>query len=142
MAAPVAVALGCELWGLELFRAGSQTVLRVFIDRKAGGVGVDDCERVSRQLASIFDVEDPIPGEYTLEVSSPGMDRPFFALHQYLEYMGEDIRVQLRAPFAGRRKFRGRLMAVEEGEIVMVMDDHEYRFPFESIDKANLIAKF
>lgn len=141
LAAPVATALGCELWGVELIRSRNHSLLRVFID-KIGGVSVDDCERVSRHLASVLDVEDPIPGEYTLEVSSPGMDRPFFTPHQYHAYIGEDIRVQLRAPFEGRRKYRGRLTAVAEGDIVMEVDDHEYRFPFASIDKANLVPRF
>ena len=141
LAAPVAAALGCDLWGLELLGSRNHSVLRVFID-KAEGVSVDDCERVSRQLASVFDVEDPIPGEYTLEVSSPGVDRPLFSLCQYGAYLGEDIRVQLRAPFEGRRKYRGRLTAVAEGDVVMEMDGHEYRFPFEGIDKANLVSRF
>jgi ribosome maturation factor RimP len=76
--APVAASLGCELWGLEYLTQGRYTTLRIYIDRQEGGVSLEDCEKVSRQVSSVMDVEDPIDGEYTLEVSSPGMDRPLY----------------------------------------------------------------
>ena len=85
---PVVEALDCELWGLELQSGGKRKLLRIYIDRE-DGIGVEDCERVSRQSGSVLDVEDPITGEYTLEVSSPGMDRLLFKLEQYPAYVGE-----------------------------------------------------
>lgn len=141
MIEPVVAALDYKLWGIDFFARGGRATLRVYIDRDAG-IGVDDCERVSRQLGSLFDVEDPIAGEYTLEVSSPGMDRPLFTLDQYRLYVGEEISLRLRAPFEGRRKYRGRLTAVAEDEIVLEMDEHEYTFPLAGIDRANLIPRF
>jgi ribosome maturation factor RimP len=77
MIAPVVVSLGCEFWGMEYLTQGRYTTLRIFIDAPKG-VSLDDCEKVSRQVSAILDVEDPIQGEYTLEVSSPGMDRPLY----------------------------------------------------------------
>ena len=102
MVSPVATALGCELWGLEYLTQGRYTTVRIFIDGP-NGVSLDDCERVSRQVSSVFDVEDPIDGEYTLEVSSPGMDRPLYKESQYLRYVGETISVRMRIARDGRR---------------------------------------
>lgn len=139
--APTVVALGYEFWGVEFFTHGSQVMLRVFID-KADGINVDDCALVSRQLSAVLDVEDPIASEYTLEVSSPGMDRPLFTLEQFGRYVGEQVRIRLRMPFDGRRNFSGRLVGVEEEDVVVAVDDHEYLLPVEMIDKANVVPTF
>lgn len=139
--APPVVALGYEFWGLEYFTHGRQSVLRVFIDR-AEGITVDDCALVSRQLSAVLDVEDPIAAEYTLEVSSPGMDRPLFTLEQFGRYRGEQVKVRLRAPFDGRRNFNGTLVGIEGDEIVVAVEDHEYLLPVELIDKAQLVPRF
>ena len=138
---PVAEAFDCELWGLDYRAQGKKSLLRLYID-KQGGVAVEDCERISRQAASVLDVEDPIAGEYTLEVSSPGMDRPFFRLEQYANYVGETIAIKLRMAFDGRRKFTGVLAGIENDEIVLQVDNEEYLLPFELIDKANLVPRF
>ena len=138
---PVAVAMGLELWGVEYFARSTTSLLRVYIDRE-DGVGIEDCKQFSRQLGSVLDVEDPIHGEYTLEVSSPGLDRPLYSLAQYGKYIGETIDLKLRLPFEDRRKFKGELKAIEADEVVMVVDDHEYLFPFESIEKARLVPRF
>lgn len=138
---PVAVAMGLELWGVEYFARSTTSLLRVYIDRE-DGVGIEDCKQFSRQLSSVLDVEDPIHGEYTLEVSSPGLDRPLYSLAQYGKYIGETIDLKLRLPFEDRRKFKGELKAIEAGEVVMVVGDHEYLFPFESIEKARLVPRF
>lgn len=138
---PVAESLGCELWGVEFFSQGRRSLLRIYID-KADGISVEDCERVSRQASSVLDVEDPISSEYTLEVSSPGMDRPLFKLSHYLQSVGERVQVKLRMPFEGRRKFTGLLKGVEDEEVVLEVDNEEYVLPFESIDKANVIPQF
>jgi ribosome maturation factor RimP len=138
---PAVSALGCELWGLEYLTQGRRALLRVYID-KAGGVGVEDCERVSRQVSSLLDVEDPIRSEYTLEVSSPGMDRPLFRLEQFQANVGERVALRLRQPFEGRRKFTGLLKTVENEEIVLEVDDEEYLLPYELIDKANVVPQF
>ncbi len=138
---PVVESLGCELWGLDYHGQGKKSMLRVYIE-KDDGVSLEDCERVSRQVSSVLDVEDPIAGEYTLEVSSPGMDRPFFRLEQYSDYVGQKLAVRLRTAFEGRRNFTGILKGIEGDEIVLEVDNEEYLLPFELIDKANLIPAF
>lgn len=133
--------LGYELWGIEISGSGKQTILRVYIDRSSG-IGIEDCEKVSRQVSSVLDVEDPIRSEYTLEVSSPGMDRPLFKLTQFQESVGETVTLRLRMPFEGRRKFKGLLKGIEDDEIVLEVDNEEYILPYELIDKANIVPRF
>mgnify|MGYP000067757340 FL=1 len=89
-----------------------------------------------------MDVEDPIAGEYALEVSSPGMDRPLYTLDQFERYAGHKVSLKLRMPFDGRRKFEGVLKGIEGNDVVMVVDDSEYLFPVDSIDKANVVPQF
>jgi len=139
---PVIEALGCELWGLELQAGGKTKLLRIYIDRAGGAVGIEDCERVSRQSSAVLDVEDVINGEYILEVSSPGMDRPLYDLSQYEQFIGEDISLRLRFPYEGRRNFKGRLTGVDGDEIIVVATDHEFLFPVEGIEKANVVPRF
>ena len=138
---PGVEALGFELWGVEYQSHARQSLLRIYIDAEQG-VSVDDCAKVSHQVSGVLDVEDPITGEYTLEVSSPGMDRPLYHLEQYSRYIGSDITIRLRIAFEGRRKFQGRLVAVEGDEVVVLLDGHEYVLPFEQIDKAQVVPSF
>ncbi|GLS26868.1 ribosome maturation factor RimP [Marinibactrum halimedae] len=138
---PAVEALSCEFWGLEYFTHGKNTVLRLYID-KDGGVGIEDCEKVSRQVSSILDVEDPIVGEFTLEVSSPGADRTLFTLDQYHRFIGETVSIKLRVAFEGRRKFSGVLAGVEGEDVILVVGDEEYLLPIDSIDKANIVPRF
>jgi len=130
-------ALGFELWGLEYLSQGRHTLLRLFIDCESG-ISVDDCALVSQQVSSVLDVEDPISGDYTLEVSSPGMDRLLFKLEQFPAYLGETVELRLRAPFEGRRKFKGTLKGIEGEDVVVQVDDHEYLIPHSAIDKARI----
>ena len=133
--------LGCELWGIECQRAGRFMTVRLFID-KDGGVGVDDCADVSRQVSAILDVEDPIADKYNLEVSSPGLDRPLFTLEQFQRYVGEDIAVHLRIPVLDRRKWQGKLEKIENDMLTLIVDGQEQVLIFGNIQKANVIAKF
>jgi ribosome maturation factor RimP len=139
--APVVAALECELWGLEYLTQGRYTTLRLYIDSETG-VSLEDCEKVSRQVSSVMDVEDPITGEYTLEVSSPGMDRPLYTLEQYARYIGETVAIRLRTPVDGRRKFKGVLRAVENNTILVAVDNQDYSLSIEAIDKANIVPRF
>jgi len=139
---PVVEALGCELWGVDLQTGAKTKLLRIYIDKDNDLVGIEDCERVSRQASSILDVEDAINGEYILEVSSPGMDRPLYEIGQYEKYVGEDISLRLRFPYEGRCNFKGRLTGVDGDEIILVVTDHEYLFPVEGIEKANVVPRF
>jgi ribosome maturation factor RimP len=130
-------ALGYELWGVEYLSQGRHSVLRVYIDAQ-NGIAVEDCAKVSEQVGSVLDVEDPITGEYTLEVSSPGMDRLLFRLDQYPAYVGEVLELRLRIPFEGRRKFKGVLTGIEGEDVVIRVDDHEYLLPYSAVDKARI----
>ena len=139
---PVVEALGCQLWGLDLQAGGKTKLLRIYIDRAEDGIGIEDCEKVSRQSSAILDVEEAINGEYILEVSSPGMDRPLYELDHYQQFIGEDISLRLRFPYEGRRNFKGRLTAVDGDEVVVVVADTEFLFPVEGIEKANVVPRF
>ncbi|TDN42686.1 ribosome maturation factor RimP [Haemophilus haemolyticus] len=133
--------LGCELWGIECQRAGRFMTVRLFID-KEGGVTVDDCADVSRQVSAILDVEDPIADKYNLEVSSPGLDRPLFTLLQFERYIGQDISVHLRIPVMERRKWQGKLDRIENDMVTLIVDGQEQVLVFGNIQKANVVAKF
>lgn len=139
---PVVEALGCQLWGLDLQAGGKTKLLRIYIDRAEDVIGIEDCEKVSRQSSAILDVEEAINGEYILEVSSPGMDRPLYELDHYQQFIGEDISLRLRFPYEGRRNFKGRLTAVDGDEVVVVVADTEFLFPVEGIEKANVVPRF
>ena len=133
--------LGCELWGIECQRTGRFMTVRLFID-KEGGVTVDDCADVSRQVSAILDVEDPIADKYNLEVSSPGLDRPLFTLPQFERYIGQDIAVHLRIPVMERRKWQGKLERIENDMVTIIVDGQEQVLVFGNIQKANVVAKF
>lgn len=137
---PVVTAMGFELWGIDHLSQGKHSRLVIFIDHSEG-VGVDDCADISRQVSAVLDVEDPIAGEYRLEVSSPGMDRPLFTLEQFERYAGHTVAVKLRAPFDGRRKFQGLLAGVEGDEVLLQLDGEEYCFPIESINQARIVPR-
>ncbi len=135
---PVVEALGCELWGIENLSMGRHSTLKIYIDAE-NGIGIEDCTKVSRQVSSLLDVEDPINGEYTLEVSSPGLDRRLFLLEQYRAYIGEQVRIRLKRPFGGMRKYTGQLRGIEGDEIVLGFQDEEILFPYEEIERTNVV---
>lgn len=138
---PVVSAMGFELWGIDFLSQGKHSRLVIFIDHD-NGVSVDDCADVSRQVSAVLDVEDPVRGEYRLEVSSPGLDRPLYTLDQFVRYQGHDVAVKLRAPFEGRRKFQGLLAGVEADEVLLHVDGEEYCFPIDGIDQAHVVPRF
>lgn len=138
---PSVVALGYQLWGFDMVSQGRHSMLRIYIDAEAG-IDVEDCAKVSRQVSGILDVEDPISGEYTLEVSSPGMDRPLYTLEQYKAYVGHVLQLKLRMPFDGRRNFKGLLSGIEDEDIVLIVDQEEYLLPIDHIEKANIVPQF
>ena len=139
--APLVTALDCALWGVELNMQARHSVLRIYIDREEG-VSVEDCEAVSRRVSAVLDVEEPLPGNYTLEVSSPGMDRILFRLEQYAESIGETVDVRLTRPFEGRRRLTGQLAGVEDDEIVLRVDEDEYLLPLDWIQRARIVPRF
>lgn len=137
---PVLSALGLQLWGIEYLGQGRHTLLRVYID-KTDGVDIEDCAEASRQISGILDVEDPIKNEYTLEVSSPGIERPLFTLDQYRQYLGVELKVRLRQNFEGRRNFAGVLIEVVDDEISIAQGEDKLSFPLELIERANVVYK-
>ena len=139
--APVIEALGYQCWGIEFLSQGRHSLLRVYID-KADGITVDDCAVVSREVSALLDVEDPIPNEYTLEVSSPGMDRPLFTEAQFTQYVGQKIEVKLTVPQDGRRKFKGLLTSFDGDMLVIEVDGKPCSLLFDNIDKANVVPVF
>lgn len=139
--APTVESLGCDIWGVEFLAQGKHTKLRLYIDKEAG-VTVDDCANVSRHVSDILDVEEIIKGAYTLEVSSPGMDRILFKESQFTESVGEQVDVRLNFPFEGRRKFIGMLAGVQDSMAVVQIDDDEYLLPLENIQRARVVPVF
>tara|TARA_B100001989_G_scaffold227392_1_gene183534 strand:+ start:581 stop:985 length:405 start_codon:yes stop_codon:yes gene_type:complete len=132
-------ALGLQLWGIEHTSQGKYSVLRIYIERDIG-VTIEDCEQVSRQVSAILDVEDPIAGEYTLEVSSPGTDRLLFTVEQFQHYCGEEVDIRLRSPVDGRRKFRGMLQGVVNRVVQIEVEGSFLELPYEEIEKANIVC--
>ena len=135
------VAMGYELLGIELNQSTHGSILRVYID-KEGGIMVEDCVLVSRQLTGVLDVEDPIKGNYDLEVSSPGLDRPLFTIAQFKKVVGETIKLRLYEKYNGRKRFSGILKAVDDEELVIDCDNEEYNVPFRLIEGARLVPQF
>jgi len=138
---PAVAAMGYELIGVEFHPHRGSALLRLYIDRE-GGVNVDDCQRVSHQVSGVLDVEDPIPGHYRLEVSSPGLDRPLFTARDFLRFAGHPIRLQLAMPLNGRRKFSGRLIGMRDDNVVLEHEGQELSIPLTAIEKARLIPEF
>ena len=141
MLTPVIEALGYQCWGIEYIAQGRHSVLRVYIDHE-NGILVENCATVSRQLSAVLDVEDPISSEYTLEVSSPGIDRPLFTLEQFAAFVGDQVKIKLRSPVEDRRSFQGLIRSVEDQDVVVQMGEFEYLLPIDLIEKANLLPNF
>ena len=157
--APAVAACGVDLWGIEFLPQGKRSLLRIFIDKpidesaepvlneegeveQGRGIGVEDCVRVTQQVGAMLDVHDPISGEYVLEVSSPGWDRPFFQLSQMSGYIGHQVALRLIAAVENRRKFQAKLLSVDlKNEMIQVEVDAKHMLEIDSnnIDKANLI---
>jgi ribosome maturation factor RimP len=135
---PAVESLGYELVDLEVKVGGRDGLVRVFIDQP-DGIGLDDCEAVSRQVSAVLDVEDPIPGHYTLEVSSPGLDRPLTKREHFERFAGEDVRIRLRTPIEGRRNFRGAIRAVHDDSIDVEVDGQSHTLPIATIASARLV---
>jgi ribosome maturation factor RimP len=147
IAEPLVASLGMELVEVEFKREGRGMVLRIYVDRE-GGVMLDDCAQVSRELSEILDVEDFIPGHYTLEVSSPGLNRPLTRESDYARYQGRLVKIRTYELFpddAGnaRKTFTGRLLGLESGIVRLKLKEGQTAgIPFEKVAKANLEFEF
>lgn len=140
MLEPAVAAAGYELVGIEFVRA-KQSTLRVYIDHE-NGITVDDCADVSHQVSAVLDVEDPINSEYTLEVSSPGLDRPLFHLAHYERFRGEEVTVQLTVAIQNKRNFKAVIENTNENSITFKVGEESLTVPVNAIKKANLVPKF
>jgi ribosome maturation factor RimP len=129
--------LGCELVYVTLVESKTR-VLRVFIDAP-GGITLDDCERVSRRVSDVLDVENVIEGEYNLEVSSPGINRPLVKHEHFEQVRGKEVFIQMQDLHLGRRKFKGPLIAVDEQAVVVSVDGEPYELLFSEMHSANLV---
>jgi len=135
-------ALGYELVGVELLsRPKAGHLLRVYID-SPDGVGLSDCEKVSHQVSGVLDVEDPIRGEYALEVSSPGLDRPLFELAHFERYVGETARLKMSVAIDGRSNYKGTILEVDGADVVLQVNGESVRLPFAQIASARLVPEF
>ncbi len=140
--APTVARLGCVIWGVELLSHGRHSKLRLFIDNPEGGVSIDDCARVSRQVSDVLDVEDTFPQSYTLEVSSPGMDRILFNAEQFVASIGETVDVRLNFPLEGQKRIVGLLAGVENDEAIVRVKEEEYLLPLENVQRARIVPQF
>jgi ribosome maturation factor RimP len=137
---PGAEALGYELVAVEL-SGGDTSIVRVFIDH-ADGITVTDCAKASRQFSAILDVEDPISNKYTLEVSSPGMDRPLAKPKHFIDVVGQDVKIKMATLVDGRRRFTGELVEANEGFAVVEVDGEQTELLYEDMDRARLVPVF
>ncbi len=136
---PVVRDHGLELWDLR-FAGGRGGSLSIYVDEPEGGVTLDRCVAVSREVGVVLDVEDPIPGRYRLEVSSPGLDRGLRKTEHFLRYLGKEIRVELREPMGERRKLRGALLAVDDESLKLSAEGEDsVVVPRRCIKRANLV---
>jgi ribosome maturation factor RimP len=139
---PAIEALGYQFVGVE-YRSGGPggALLRVYIDNEQG-ITADDCERVSYQVSGLLDVNDPIPGHYTLEVSSPGLDRLLFRREDYERFAGNLVKLRMAVPQQGRRKYQGRLLRLEDGNVVVDQDGEEVTLALDQIEQARLVPDY
>lgn len=133
--------MGYELVGCEALPQGRQMTLRIYIDGP-NGVTADDCSKVAHQVGAMLDVEDPFQNRYTLEVSSPGIDRPLFEIEHYRKFVGSRIKLKLYSPINQRRQYTGILSRVEGEDIYLLIEaESEVKLPFSAIEKANVIGE-
>ena len=142
--APTVESLGLELLGIEYLPAPGGATVRLYIDvpvvdAASRSVGIEECETVSREVSAQLDVADPISGNYTLEVSSPGLDRPLFGVAQFARFVGETAKVTLKLPQDGRRRLQGEILRVDGSTIAFAVDGAEIGIDAANIDKAKLV---
>ena len=138
---PTVHGLGYELLGIEQQASSGGSLYRLYID-KVDGISIADCERVSRQISDVIEAERAVHGEYTLEVSSPGMDRPIFTLEQMKTHIGEEVALRLRAHINGRRKLAGELLEVCGDEVALRVAGENFTVPYRLVDRARVVPQW
>ncbi|WP_031431140.1 ribosome maturation factor RimP [Methylomicrobium agile] len=138
---PIVEGLGYECVGIEYHPHPRHGLLRIYID-SGNGIVLDDCSKVSHQVSGMLDVEDPIPDNYQLEVSSPGADRPFFKISQFERFKGSTVQVNLFKAIGGRKRITGLIEKVEEDIITLIENSQIFEVPFSAISKARLVPEY
>ena len=139
LVAPTLDAMGYDVVRVKILRGGRST-LQIMAERSDGaGTTVDDCAAISRAVSAVLDVEDPMPGAYELEISTPGIDRPLVRRGDFERFAGYQAKIQTRRPIEGRRRFSGRLLGVSEGGVRIALGDEEAEIPLDNIDAAKLV---
>ncbi|MGB0133406.1 ribosome maturation factor RimP [Dokdonella sp.] len=139
---PLVSDLGLEFVGIEFSPSRGSSLLRVYIDAPGRPVAIEDCERVSREISALMDVNDPIEGRYTLEVSSPGIDRPLFTLEHFVRFVGCTVKLNVALPVDGRHRFQGEVLSVEDDRIHLDQDGKEVVISHANVVKAKLIPDY
>jgi ribosome maturation factor RimP len=139
---PAIAGLGLELVGIEFSTGAAGSLLRVYIDESERGVTIDDCERASREISALLDVNDPVAGRYTLEVSSPGLERPLFTPAHFERFAGEQVKITVNLPIDGRRRFQGRIDAVDADRVTIEQDGKAVAIAHANIAKARLVPDY
>ena len=142
MIEPLIVDLGLELVGIEFATSASGGLVRVYIDEPERGVGIEDCERASREISALLDVNDPVAGRYTLEVSSPGLERPLFTPAHFERFVGERAKINVNLPIDGRRRFHGTIAAIDGDRITIEQDGEPVTLVHANIAKARLAPDY
>jgi len=137
-----AAPLGFEVLGLELNLSDGGGMLRVYIDHPDRPIVVDDCATVSREIGAAMDLHDPIPGNYRLEVSSPGLDRPLFKPSHYQRFIGDKVKITTALPINGRKRFSGVIAAADETQVTVALENESIELPYDAVEKARLIPSF
>lgn len=138
---PIVTGMGYELVEIEYNPSSRHGLLRLYIDHE-DGIQLDDCTDVSNQVSALLDVEDPIPGHYNLEVSSPGLDRPLRSITDFERFTGEIVKLKTAIAIDGRRNYKGRLRGVDGDEVQIECDGQQFHLPLASIEKARLVPDF
>lgn len=136
---PTVAGMGFELVRVQFMDGKKSKLLQIMAERPEGGISLDDCTQISRQLSALLDVEDVIPGEYSLEVSSPGIDRPLVKLADYVRFIGHLAKIETLLPVDGRKRFTGELKAVEGEAVIVTVDNKDVALPFADIGSAKLV---
>ena len=140
--APLIADLGLELVGIEFSPGPGGSLLRVYIDAPERPVAIEDCERASREISALLDVNDPVAGRYTLEVSSPGLDRPLYTTAHFARFTGQQVKLEVNLAVNGRRRFNGPIVAVEGNDVIVNQDGEAVRIAHSNIHKARLVPDF
>jgi ribosome maturation factor RimP len=139
---PVVRGVGLECLGVELSASHANSLVRVYIEATDREVNVDDCEVVSREVSATLDVNDPIAGRYTLEVSSPGLDRPLYTTAHFARFTGQSAKLEVNLQVNGRRRFNGPIVGVEGNDVVIEQDGEPVKIAHSNIHKARLVPNF